>query len=228
MITVEDVEPVADALRFLVERDYLTQYERDGDTVLTVTELGRLTAQLMVSTYTGARLRQVFGMLPLPDDADMAEEALTCVLSVTVPELLDAPVAEANRSAVATAIRARGRSSRLTDTTAVQGLGSSASVQRGDLAWATLLLVARSPHLFAGNGRDRRAVAGIPIGTLYPVLYEALNVEIVYNATGRTLDASIRPVGRDKASVRGGLGHSQVASLRSLCVHALLDSSNTV
>ncbi|MET9630780.1 recombinase family protein [Lentzea sp. NPDC006480] len=35
-------------------------------------------------------------------------------------------------------------------------------------------------------------------------LYEALNVEIVYNATGRMLDASIRPVGRDKASVRGG------------------------
>ncbi|WP_146231915.1 hypothetical protein [Lentzea atacamensis] len=35
-------------------------------------------------------------------------------------------------------------------------------------------------------------------------LYEALNVEIVYNAKGRTLDASIRPVGRDKASVRGG------------------------
>ncbi|MFC3898558.1 recombinase family protein [Lentzea rhizosphaerae] len=35
-------------------------------------------------------------------------------------------------------------------------------------------------------------------------LYEALNVEIVYNATGRMLDASIRPVGRDKAGVRGG------------------------
>jgi cell division septum initiation protein DivIVA len=34
-------------------------------------------------------------------------------------------------------------------------------------------------------------------------LYEALNVEIVYNATGRMLDATIRPVGRDKASVRG-------------------------
>ncbi|SES36065.1 hypothetical protein SAMN05216188_13917 [Lentzea xinjiangensis] len=35
-------------------------------------------------------------------------------------------------------------------------------------------------------------------------LYEALGVEIVYNATGRTLDGSIRPVGRDKAGVRGG------------------------
>ncbi|MFS8102115.1 hypothetical protein LFM09_33815 [Lentzea alba] len=35
-------------------------------------------------------------------------------------------------------------------------------------------------------------------------LYEKLNVEIVYNAKERTLDASIRPVGRDKASVRGG------------------------
>jgi DNA invertase Pin-like site-specific DNA recombinase len=35
-------------------------------------------------------------------------------------------------------------------------------------------------------------------------LYERLNLEIVYNATGRTLDGSIRPVGRDKTSVRGG------------------------
>ncbi|KOV82478.1 DEAD/DEAH box helicase [Nocardia sp. NRRL S-836] len=167
----EDVEPVRDALQFLVEKDYLGQHERDGDTVLTVTELGRLTAQLMVSTYTGARLRQVLGMLPAPEDADTAEEALTCVLGVTVPELADAPVAEVNRPAVATAIRARGRTSRLTDTTAVQGLGSSASVQRGDLAWAALLLVARSPQLFTGRGR--RAVAGIPLGSLYPVLEQA-------------------------------------------------------
>jgi helicase len=156
----------------LVDKNYLTRHNRDGDTVLVATELGRLTAQLMVSTYVGARLRQVFGMLPLPDDADMAEEALTCVLSVTVPELLDAPVAEANRPAVATAIRARGYSSQLTDTTAVQGLGASGTVQRGDLAWATLLLVARSPQLFAGR-HDRRAVAGIPMGTFYPVLEQA-------------------------------------------------------
>ncbi|WP_285746488.1 DEAD/DEAH box helicase [Lentzea sp. NBRC 105346] len=169
----EDVEPVQGAIRFLVDKDYLTQRERDGDTMLAVTELGRLTAQLMVSTYTGARLRQVLDMLPVPEDADTAEEALTCVLGVSVPELADAPVAEANRPAVATAIRARGRSSRLTDTTAIQGLGSSGSVQRGDLAWAALLLVARSPQLFAGTGRDRRAIAGIPMGTLYPVLEQA-------------------------------------------------------
>ena len=35
-------------------------------------------------------------------------------------------------------------------------------------------------------------------------LYEALDAQIVYNAEGRTLDASIRPVGRDKERVRGG------------------------
>ncbi|MGZ3144395.1 DEAD/DEAH box helicase [Lentzea chajnantorensis] len=163
----EDVEPVHDAVAFLVEKDYLVQ----RGTTLTVTDLGRLTAQLMVSTYTGARLRQVLGLLPAPEDADTAEEALTCVLGVTVPELADAPVAEANRPAVATAIRARGRTSRITDTTAVQGLGSSANVQRGDLAWAALLLVARSPELFAGRGR--RAVAGIPLGSLHPVLEQA-------------------------------------------------------
>ncbi|WP_261340694.1 DEAD/DEAH box helicase [Lentzea guizhouensis] len=162
----EDVEPVRDALEFLVGKDYLLQR---GET-LEVTDLGRLTAQLMVSTYTGARLRQVLAMLPVADDADTAEEALTCVLSVTVPELADAPVAEANRPAVATAIRARGRTSKLTETTAVSGLGGSTTVQRGDLAWAALLLVARSPALFSGN---RRAVAGIPLGSLYPVLEQA-------------------------------------------------------
>ncbi len=35
-------------------------------------------------------------------------------------------------------------------------------------------------------------------------LYEQLNVEIVFNAKERMLDGSIRPVGRDKAGVRGG------------------------
>ncbi|MFD4636990.1 hypothetical protein ACFWN2_06725 [Lentzea sp. NPDC058436] len=37
--------------------------------------------------------------------------------------------------------------------------------------------------------------------------YERLNVEIVYNATGRTLDRSVRPVGRDKPVSEAGVGH---------------------
>ncbi|USX54372.1 hypothetical protein [Lentzea sp. HUAS12] len=57
---------------------------------------------------------------------------------------------------------------------------------------------------------------------------EALNAEIVRNATGRTLDGSIRPVGRDEASVREGLEFPCAASLCSSRVPALLDSSKRV
>ncbi|WP_199439941.1 DEAD/DEAH box helicase [Umezawaea beigongshangensis] len=170
----EDLEPVQESVRFLLDRGFLDRVDReDGEVGLQVAELGRLTARLMVSSQVGARLNQVLGMLPVPDDPDTAEVALTSMLSAAVPALLDAPVGEAHKAAVATAIKARGRTSHLTEVTAVQGLGSGASGSRGDLAWAAMLLVANSPHLFDRSHGPRRVVAGIPASTLHQVLEQA-------------------------------------------------------
>ncbi|WP_229796318.1 DEAD/DEAH box helicase, partial [Saccharothrix coeruleofusca] len=169
----DDEEPVAEAVSFLVEDGYLTAVPRGDDLVLATTELGRLTARMMVSTHTGHRLREALGLLPLPPDADAAEEALALVLSVAVPELAGIAVPEPVRPAVATAIKSGGRTSRITDTTSVKGLGSSTTTSPGDLAWAGLLLAARSPHLFADSRTGRRVAAGIPLTTLYPVFDQA-------------------------------------------------------
>lgn len=166
----DDLEPVQAAVDFLVEEGYLTGVRRGDDLVLATTELGRMTARMMVSTYTGQRLRRTLGLLPVPSDPDSAEEALSLVLAVAVPELAGVPVAEAVRPAVATAIKAGGRTSRITHTTSIKGLGSSASTAPGDLAWAALLVTARSPHLFRA---PRRVVAGIPLATIYPVMEQA-------------------------------------------------------
>ncbi|WP_306745129.1 DEAD/DEAH box helicase [Saccharothrix yanglingensis] len=165
----DDAEPVQEAVRFLVDEGHLTSV--DGR--LAITELGRLTARMMVSTHTGHRLRRTLGLLPVPRDADSAELALSLVLSVAVRDLAGIPVPEAVRPAVATVIKAGGRTSRITNTTSVKGLGSQTTTAPGDLAWAALLLVSRSPHLFDASRPTRRVAGGIPLVSLHAVFEQA-------------------------------------------------------
>ncbi|MEU4443293.1 DEAD/DEAH box helicase [Actinosynnema sp. NPDC050801] len=163
----DDLEPVQEAVAFLVDEGHLTS--TDGR--LAITELGRLTARMMVSTHTGHRLRRTLGLLPVPQDPDEAENALSLVLSVAVRDLAGIPVPEPVRPAVATVIKAGGRTSQITNTTSVKGLGSQTTTAPGDLAWAALLLAARSPHLF--DSARRRVAGGIPMATLHPVYEQA-------------------------------------------------------
>ncbi|WP_141983776.1 DEAD/DEAH box helicase [Saccharothrix saharensis] len=162
----DDLEPVQEAVAFLEDEGHLAV--TDGR--LAITELGRLTARMMVSTHTGHRLRRTLGLLPVPRDPDEAENALSLVLSVAVRDLAGIPVPEPVRPAVATVIKAGGRTSQITNTTSVKGLGSQTTTAPGDLAWAALLLAARSPHLFDGK---RRVAGGIPMATLHPVYEQA-------------------------------------------------------
>ncbi|PSL56135.1 helicase-like protein [Saccharothrix carnea] len=162
----DDLEPVQEAVQFLVDEGHLTS--TDGR--LAITELGRLTARMMVSTHTGHRLRRTLGLLPVPRDPDEAENALSLVLSVAVRDLAGIPVPEPVRPAVATVIKAGGKTSQITNTTSVKGLGSQTTTAPGDLAWAALLLAARSPHLFDSK---RRVAGGIPMSTLHPVYEQA-------------------------------------------------------
>ncbi len=163
------LQPVQDAVTFLVDEGHLTTRPDGG---LAITDLGRLTARMMVSTHAGHRLRFALGLLPVPADPDAAEDALTLVLSVAVRELAAIPVPDQVRPAVATVIKAGGRSSRITHTASVKGLGSQTTTAPGDLARAALLLAARSPHLFTA-GKPRRVAAGIPLSTLHSVFDQA-------------------------------------------------------
>jgi len=164
------LQPVQDAVSFLVDEGHLAA-RPDG--ALAITELGRLTARMMVSTHAGHRLRYALRLLPPPPDPDAAEDALTLVLSVAVRDLAAIPVPDQVRPAVATVVKAGGRASRITHTASVKGLGSQTTTAPGDLARAALLLAARSPHLFAPGRTRRRVAAGIPLTTLHPVFDQA-------------------------------------------------------
>jgi helicase len=167
----EDTEPVTDAVKFLLDNDYLTNVTRpDGAIGIDVTDLGRLTARLMVNTRTGAHLRSALANYPPPHDPDTAEDALIWAVSMLVPDLAYAPVAEPYRPTVAAILKAGGHRDRIHAATAVTGLGAAVSTTPGDLARAALLLVARSPALFA---RPARMIAGVPANTLFPVLEQA-------------------------------------------------------
>lgn len=60
-------------------------------------------------------------------------------------------------------------------------------------------------------------------------LYKRLDLQVLYTHIGREADVSINLTANVvNAYVRGGLEFPYVASLRSSCVHALLDSSTLV
>jgi helicase len=167
----EDTEPVTDAVEFLLREGYLNDTNRpDHTSGVAVTELGKLTARLMVGTEVGAQLRADLATLTVPDDPDTAEDWLIYTVATLVPELAGAPVAEPLRPTVATIRKAGGRRDLISSTTAVTGLGAATALEPGDLAQAALQLVARSPELFA---RPNRATAGLPNGTLFPILEQA-------------------------------------------------------
>jgi len=162
----EDTEPVTEAVDFLVQHGYLAL---DGPKVA-VTELGLLTARLMVGTRVGAQLRAALSRVEVPTDPNAAEDLLIHLVSLLVPDLAHAPVAEPQRPVVATVLKAGGHRDRIRPSTAVSGLGSSVAHSPGDLARAALLLVAHSPELFTRPGRT---IVGLPASTLFPVLDQA-------------------------------------------------------
>ncbi|GAA2685917.1 MULTISPECIES: DEAD/DEAH box helicase [Actinosynnema] len=167
----EDTEPVVDAVVFLVDNAFLVEVPGpDGIPVLEVTELGKLTARLMVDTRTAAVLRAVLDEEAVPTDPERAEAALIRIVATAVPELAYAPVAEPQRPIVASILKASGHPDQITPDRAVSGLGSAKMISPGDLAQAALLLVANSPRLFTGF---RRTVAGLPNNTVFPVLDRA-------------------------------------------------------
>jgi helicase len=63
----EDTEPVTDAVDFLLDAGYLTDITRPDQTDgVAVTDLGKLTARLMVGTRVGAQLRADLATFPCP------------------------------------------------------------------------------------------------------------------------------------------------------------------
>lgn len=146
------LRPLRAAVEFLTRGDYLTCVEEpDGNLLFAPTELGKLTARLMVPTKIAHDLRIALAESALPDGADEAEHMVIELVSTLVPKLAKTAISEELKTAVNNLLRPEGES----------------GYQAGDLAKAALLLVAGTPDAFH---RGARTIGGIP----YPALYQAL------------------------------------------------------
>ena len=147
--------PLRSAVDFLLSGGFLARTEdMDGSRRFVPTELGKLTARLMVPTLVGHQLLLALADGVLPDGPDEAERTIIELVSSLVPKLVQTAVNEELKTVVNTLLRPEG----------------TGAYQPGDLARAALLLIAHTPAAFH---RGARSISGIPYAALYPILEEA-------------------------------------------------------
>jgi helicase len=137
----------------------------------------------MIPTGVGEKLRTTLADAPVPAGPEAAEKALITVLSVLIPNLAEAPVPEELRPAIARLIQADGSLARLgsSRTFTRGGLAVQAPYAPGDLAKATLLTIANSPHAFR---TATHRIADIPYASMYPILEDAPHYLLWIGAQG--------------------------------------------
>ncbi|HEX4702148.1 MAG TPA: DEAD/DEAH box helicase, partial [Pseudonocardiaceae bacterium] len=165
------LDAVHSAVDLLIDGGYLAPLPQPDDTtILTVTDLGRITTRLMVPVLVGNELRTAFAAQTVPNNPDDAENVLGRLLATTVPDLAEAPVDEDQRPFVARLLRAGGRLERLDTTPPPPSLVTANACDPGDLAQVAFALVAHHPRQFI---RHRRMIGGVAATILNPVLEQA-------------------------------------------------------
>jgi helicase len=151
------------AVGFLDSAEMLT-VDAAGERRLKPTELGRLTARLMVPAADSDHLRQALSRAAVPSSAGQAEAVLAGILATTVPKLAQARVSDDAKAALARLLAAYDSEGPVRSTRFESGQ------QRGDLARAALLTVANAPGAFHPAVRH---IGGVPYPAMYQVLEEA-------------------------------------------------------
>jgi helicase len=168
------------AVGFLSSAQMLT-VEAGGERRLKPTELGRMTARLMVAPVEGDRLRHALFDAGVPASARQAEAVLAGALATAMPELARARVGEDAKSALARLLESYDRAADAGSNGGQQGSGKQGSgkqgtgqqgtgQQRGDLARAALLTVVNAP---GASPPAVRQIGGVPYPAMYQVLVEA-------------------------------------------------------
>jgi helicase len=152
--------PLRKSVGFLSSADMLTV----GDRKLEPTELGMLTARLMVPPMVCDNLRQSLSAAVVPASAEEAEATIAAIVASTVPKLAQARVGDDAKGALTRLLTSFGSQRR------VPSPRQDTGPQRGDLARAALLMVANSPAAFRPGVRQ---VGGIPYAAIYQILEEA-------------------------------------------------------
>ncbi|MGW6054948.1 DEAD/DEAH box helicase [Streptomyces sp. NPDC055189] len=168
----ESFDPLYDAVEFLTEARYLRRSPGlEHDDTLLATELGILTSRFMLATDIADDLSDQVRAAPVPRDADAAEQSLTALLAVHLPNLVQAQFTDRARVALLRVLR-NGGHLEAPDPADPQAGARPADepVVAGDLARAALLLVAHSPKVF----RTRSPyVLGIPAESLTGIYEES-------------------------------------------------------
>ncbi|MFE0045622.1 DEAD/DEAH box helicase [Streptomyces albireticuli] len=165
----DSVEPLHDAALHLAEAGFLRIASGpQGAEFLEATELGTVTSRFMVDADLAHELAEGVRELRVPEDPDRAELLLTGLLSTRLPYLMEAVFSDRARATLRRVLHQRGRAE---GPERDQGApGKDEGLMPGELAHAVLLLVARSPKVFAAPGGY---VLGIPADSLTGILDEA-------------------------------------------------------
>ncbi|WP_231390433.1 DEAD/DEAH box helicase [Nocardia sp. CNY236] len=168
----QDMTPLRQAVGFLDEGDFFTRKRPvSGEDELVPTELGLLTARLMVPPDTCHRIRAALAEVDVPDTAEDAEAVLIETLAAQVVTLARAAISEDLKQRAVELELARGFVAEVTDNDRRRSAESSSYVYApGVLARAVLLTAANSPTAFH---RGARTIGGIPYATMYPILEQA-------------------------------------------------------
>jgi len=160
--------PVREAVDFLRQAELLAE-PATGDQLdeLAPTELGLLTARLMIPPAVGDELRRTLREAPLPNDPREADRLLITAMATAIPKLSQATAGDSIKPAVARLLASLPWSGerQLRDRSASAAPGGAP----GDLAVASLLAYVDGEE----TPNPRQPIAGIPYSTMYPVLEEA-------------------------------------------------------
>ncbi|MFA1551968.1 DEAD/DEAH box helicase [Actinomadura chokoriensis] len=157
----ESQQPLREAISALVDGGFAT--ETHG--TLQPTDLGGLTARMMVPAAEGSSMRLALSRLALPEGPEEAEFALISALCQHVPKFTQASVPEDIKIAVTRLLAARGDLSRATLRPA-----ELPAYLPGDVARVALLVVANNSMAFQSGIRH---IGGVPYANLHPILEEA-------------------------------------------------------
>ncbi|WP_238413202.1 DEAD/DEAH box helicase [Saccharothrix deserti] len=154
-----DTKAVHEALDFLVDAGYVLR----GDP-LAATELGKLTAKLMIPGEVGTEVRDALARHPFPSEPRSAERALAAVIATLVPQLAEAAVIDEHQVHLARLLAADGDPDHMPEP------DPEAQAQPGDLARVAFALVLDDPDIFR---RPHRLVAGLPSSAVHSVLEDS-------------------------------------------------------
>lgn len=163
--------PLRRSIAELDNGDFLkTRRTVPGTVELTTTELGLLTARLMVPPVVCGDLRRALTDSAIPTSPDDAERLLIEMLATRIPRLAQAAISEDLKPRAIELKRTRGFVGGAAGAPEPPVAPAHPVYVPGDLACAALFVAANSPHAF---NRTARTIGGIPYATMYPVLEEA-------------------------------------------------------